>query len=362
MGFKSKDIIKSMDAVIADPAQVVELAEEYTLKNILADKKRNYLFGELLEQEKNGDELAEKLRAKPEELSSEDLQSIEKVHIDFVERLEGVKKLRESLTLEIFQEIANRSSELMQQVNLGGAEKTREVILGQMEVLAMQKDQTHFEELKNTFTEQGRTDSSIKENDRRITEYSDKNNINVYELQEAFMLPVYEDRQKAIEKVVNNGLRWYQFSWFKTGKKMEELEEERRNIRILGDQSSQALKDVAKSLAVTLSKNDDVRLSLVEAITGSEKKSEVEGSSFAGAGKDLVSEEEVQVALDEYKTKHPRKTSEKNDDVLYQSRIQDDFAKEFMATRTSKKVGKKGNVWSRIAESFMSGLFDKLSY
>ncbi len=361
MGFESKKIIEKMDATIPDPAAVAEMAPEYTLKSILADKKRSVLFGELLSQSKKGrrpigEDIAKNLLTNPDKLSSEDLSLVEEVHVDFVKRLESVKQLKESLTLDVVKEVITRSSELTKQVNLVGVEDLRNVLLDQMESLAVQEDQDHFNQIKGAIEDLAARESEIKQNDQRISEYAEKNNINVADLENAFMESDYMTRRENVKQAINDGLKWYQFSWFKTDQKIQELEQERHIIGGSSNDLNVALHDVAKSLAMTLSKNEDVRAALVENATGRKNKVEDAGLSFKDAGKDFGSEDSLQKELEEFKKKNIKLLSETDD--AYKARIQPLFEKSVL----DKKVGGKTGLWFKIKKSFMSGLIGKLKY
>ncbi len=357
-----------------------ETAEEYTVRSILQDKKRNPLFAEMLKQNSQ-EALADKI-LKGEELSADELEGLDAPRKEFEKRAESVKAMNESLTEENFQEIAQHSPEFKKYVDLVGAEQAKKVLLGEMERMAMQENPEHFTSMKGALGALTKKREKFAERDEAIEKMCREYGISTTALTEVLGIKNnMGERLVKIQKLVDESVEpaqkiidsWYNLSSTKRAHAAENIKtamaaEQERNDRFAalshalkeGETSSKridnALKIFGGALETTLSEDPEVRKALMAALHGKSPEKRPAQTSLQEAQAEIArTPEDLQTKINTYKTENGKKPFETDD--AYEARIKNSFQKQYIEAKT-----KGGGSWATLLSTMLATALNGLDY
>ncbi len=356
-----------------------ETSEEYTVRSILQDKKRNPLFAAMLEQ--NGQkEIAIKILHE-QELSANELESLDGPRKEFERRAKSVKAMNESLTKENFQEIALYSPEFKKYVDLVGAEKAKNVLLGEMERMATQENRSDFEAIETAMKNLVEKRKNFAAKDEAIGNMCREYGINTKALTEALGIADANERTEAIVKLVDNSVTTAQRitdSWYNlpstrrankaTNTNAETTTEKDREDRLYalvnalgeGNESETAVDAAITIMGVNLEsamrEDPEVRKALTSALHSKSPEKKPEQTSLQEAQAEIAKKpEDVQVEIEKYKTEHAQNPGE--NPAAYETRIKTDFGKQYIEGKTKGK-----GFWATLMSAMLTTALNGLDY
>ena len=207
---------------------VSDTSEGPTLREILANKQQQELFGEFLSRGsdqgerndqivKSDKELAQRLLKG--ELEQDDIGTLAERRDQFVQVLERSKNLRELLAKENIGEIISTSPELQKIAGLIGPERIREVVTGQIERLSI-KNPEQFNLLKTSLDSLIESRRVEKQRNVEISALCKKYNVSEKELHEIFSKKYLDNQGQEIingvdslkkadlERIIRERMNW----------------------------------------------------------------------------------------------------------------------------------------------------------
>lgn len=315
-----------------------------TIKQILADKEQSRLFGMHLEEQGNHELGAKVLSG---QLSLEEVSELSVERQNFLATLESVKAMRERLSSKNMEAIVASSPDLRKIADSVGEQGVREAVLRDLERLAIQ-DPEHFKNVSDAITGIEKTEVSVKEEDKKVSEICRKYKIGESEYLEA----VRSDDPNAVYDLIRG--RMGKFRKIFGGRVSIGMEIAGANrsadIRGLSAEYDARITGIAEALRATITDNEDVWSALVADMRGQGVERSEKEMSFSEFMNTPMNGVDIQSEWEFYKRKH------ENDQGFSEEQAKEEFAGEYLDKNVTKK--KKG-FWSSVGkalwESFIQG-------
>ena len=345
----------------------VKKEREATLKEILADKEKSSLFAELLNSSGNQDvaerlfkgEIAdgdlEKLDGQTKEFNNRQ-QEASKETKDKAELLKGAREtLRVGLTVEALNQFAGQSKQFDMVVKAVGAEGARNIILSQLEALAM-RDPGRLKTILDVFKKFSESNQAKNKPDVEIAKICEKYHITEEEFKDILRdTSDREGRQKALQEKIGEKMgKWKKFNNFSTAGRRESQAKDlldKQEIITLKDGYENDLRVIGDVMETAISKNDEVRKAftsvlLGENITQAPQEQKEEFLSFQEM-RGMVPEEDA--------LKREHDTWVEAEEKAGNTPDKDAFVGSYMGG----KMGDKKSSWGDIAKSMVKKLVEK---
>ena len=334
-----------------DKAKTSEAAEGKkiegpTVKQILADKEQSRLFGMHLEEQGNH-ELGEKIISG--QLSPEEVAELSDEREAFLTTMESVKTIRERLSSKNIEEIVASSPELKKLADSVGAQGVREAVLRDLERLAIQ-DPEHFTNIRYAIEDLERTEGLVKEEDEKVVEICRKYNIGESEYLEAVR---DKKNPNAVYDLIKGRMGFFKKNFSKKetiDAEIDGVADRTDDIRELSTRYDGRLKQLAETLQLTVTDNENVWNVLVADLRGQKVERSEKELSFSEYMNAPMKGEDIQSGWGAYKSVH------EHEQGFSEEQAKADFASEYLESNVLKK--KKG-FWSVVGkaiwESFIQG-------
>lgn len=349
------------------PTQEAAKEREMTLKEILADKEKSSHFGELLQKSGNQDVAERLFQGK---LAAGDLEKLDKQRQEFQkqqqetakemkEKNELLKDARETLrsgfTVEALTQFAGQSKQFEMIVKAIGAGGAREVILSQLEPLAM-RDPGRLKAILDVFKKFSESSKAKDKPDIEIAQICKKHGIQEDEFNDIMKdNPDQESRRKALQEKIGEKMgKWKKFNTFSTESRRESQAKDildKNEITALKNGYESDLRMVGDAMEAAISKNQEVQeafmsVLLGKGITQAPQQSKQEFMSFQEM-RGIMPEEDA--LKQEYATwaeaeKSANKTPDNN---------------AFVGSYMSGRMGEKKSSWSDITKDMIMALVQK---
>ncbi len=316
-----------------------------TIKQILADKEQSRLFGLHLEEQGNH-ELGEKIMSG--QLSPEEVGELSGERQNFLATMESVKTMRERLSSKNIEEIVASFPEFKRIADSVGPQGVREVILCDLERLAIQ-DPEHFQNINDAIEDMNRTETAMKEEDEKVSEICKKYKIGESEYLEA----VRSKDPNAVFDLVKSRMGWFK-RHFNTpeslGAEIDGAADRTADIKRLSAEYENRINGIAEALHATITDNENVWNALVADLQGRKAEKPERELAFSEFMNTPMDGANIQGEWDTYRGAH------EHDPGFSEDQAKSDFGSEYLDKNVTKK--KKG-FWSVVGkalwESFIQG-------
>jgi hypothetical protein len=317
-----------------------------TIKQILADKEQSRLFGMHLEEQGNN-ELGAKILSG--QLSPEEVSELSAERQNFLETMASVKAMRERLSSKNIEEIISSSPELQKIADSVGPQGVREAALRDLERLAIQ-DPDSFWRISGAIEDIELTETSIKEEDKKVSEICRK-----YKIGESEYLKAVRDKDNpnAVYDLVESRMGRFKklFSKKETiDAEIDGVADRTADIKMLSAEYDGRISGIAEALRATIIGNKNVWDALVADLQGQSAERPEKEISFSEFMNTPMDRENIQSEWDTYKSAHEHDQGFSEEDAKV------DFANEYLDKNVTKK--RKG-FWSIVGktlwESFIKG-------
>lgn len=262
---------------------------DVTLKEILADKEKSSLFGESLKLSGNQDIAERLLKGK---LAEGDLEKLDDRRKEFNRQQQEHSKemkdrgnllkearetLRNGLTVEALTQFAGKSKQFNMIIKAVGAEGARNIILSQLEALAM-RDPGRLKTVLDAFKKFSESSKVKNKPDIEITKICEKYHITEEEFKDILRDNLdRESRQKALEDKINEKIGWWKrktptlrkSSESKAGEILSQ-NENKDELENLKKSYEKDLQMVGDAMGVAISKNEEVQEAFMSVLLGKE--------------------------------------------------------------------------------------------
>jgi hypothetical protein len=316
-----------------------------TVKQILADKEQSRLFGLHLEEQGHR-ELGEKIKSG--QLSPEEVSELSAERQNFLATMESVKAMRERLSSKNIEEVVASSPELQKIADSVGAQGVRELVLRDLERLAIQ-DPEHFKNISAAIEDIELTETSIKEQDQKVSEICRKYNIEESEYLEAIR---DKDNPNAVYDLVKGRMGPFKKLFSKKETIDAEIDEADRteDVKKLYTEYDGRIGGLAEALRATMVDNENVWTALVAEIQGKRTDRPEKEMAFSELMDIPKSEEDIRSEWGVYKRAH------EHDQGFSEEQAKTDFTSEYLDKNViKKKKGFWGIVGKALWESFIKG-------
>ena len=314
-----------------------------TIKEILADRKQQELFGEFLREKESQTSSTDETETLSQrllrgELSSKDMDSLEAHRARFLEILEASKNLRELLNEQNFDEVMARSPGLQKRANLIGKKEVRDIITGQIDRIAI-KEPALFESLRAASDTLKKAKESRQKKFKEIEALCKKYNVDEEKL--AGILGESGTDRIKLEKIVSlvsqgmgvlGRLKIGEFRF-----KGKEINQRAKSLISLNPEAintiiteiNQGMREVGEALAATISESPDARKALASIIRSERPETKKENGPTFQEVASKMSQESTEDLIGEWKREKDQSEGSK---------------RKFI----EKRVGKQKGFWAEI--------------
>lgn len=323
-----------------------------TLKEILANKEQQDLFGEYLETEGVKD-LGSKLAGPRLEVDSNDFAALEEKRKGFLEILDRSKSITESLDANTLTKLVASSPELQTIAGMVGRDGIKAALSKHLPRAAITERQ-RFIDLEDALQQMAESKKKLDEEDEDIKKWCKENGIAEGEYLELLQTG---DPEKIVKLARSQYSLWQKIA---TRRKKQENEvhqqslDNARDIEEYWERYEADMKDVGSLLQLTMMENPLIKESLVADLKKDSPEKSEPNMSFAEMKEvrnsilqTKASKEELNSAFDVYRRGH----QEMNDDEALHG-----FSKAYTQ---DKLKGKKG-FWASILASLFLQRLSKL--
>lgn len=347
---------KELDKKGVPEAEQVPKWQKTTLKEILAKKEDSELFGEMLGRE---GELDLSKRMASGELSEEDINTLDKHRVGFLDTMQEVKLTRESITNDVVDAYTKNNPELQKVVGLIGLDAYRDIVKEKMAKMAIRHPDA-FSSLYSAVEGKNEFKNGIyKELDEEVTKLCADRKIKPESYLKAMAIEDPQERAKALKVAVKeNWGKWEKAANFLSfgtwasnraelmGSKKEEL-----------DLTTEAMKlhrsNVGEFLA-GMTDNDEIRSAVAKEIIG-EKEQKVPIEGFNESKGKMPTKESFQEDWEDYKAMFPFSDDENWEDLSPSKK--EEIRDSFIEAKKEEQAQKKSGFWGSIFEIFSESFF-----
>jgi len=278
-----------------------------TLTSILGDEKKSTLFGMMLERANDPNLVEISKRLMNGKLDQGDMAILEDHRQAYVQRMEDVKSVSESINEHSIAEYAANYQEFQNIVNLVGPKKAAEVIKGQLEKMRI-TDPFRFSGIKDAIDVlKEEKEGPYKDLDNRVKYICKKNGISESEYAEILADPDDHDRVRKLQTLVKEqyGGGKKIRNWLSRGRiarrEADYLDSYKEDIDFALSSINQRIEDVGSELYSTIENNEDVRRAMSHEILGKNLPKE-KYAGFSTLKSTIPNEVELEEEWDAYKT------------------------------------------------------------
>lgn len=318
----------------------------HTLAEILQDKKRSHLFGQLLEKSGH-DDIAQRMAEN--NLNEGDIHILEEQRKHFSEKILQAKEIEKFLTKEQVISLARGNPDFEKIVNLVGPEKAIKVFKGKLEDLAItDPDRLEWILAGSQNIDSYKKNGEYKKLEEEVQKMCEKHKINSSEYMDALTIEDVGERNEALRKLVRGKYGFLKKHFDSIAGSLSFLD-----VIELGNQKSKIdksmaelnsrLSDVGSLLAMTYSQNEDMRSAFSHELTGAQNPKE-EKFGFSEA---KPKEEDMKKRWKEFQTTGKFDASKLSPADL--ENRQDQFATQY--SKEYKEKNKDKGFWASIFDA-----------
>ncbi|HVY36019.1 MAG TPA: hypothetical protein VG982_01965 [Candidatus Paceibacterota bacterium] len=348
-------ILEDYKKKIEDAEDATKPAPQPTLKEVLANKDKSVLFGDLLKREGDTD-LAE--RVAKGELKEDDIAALEEKRGMFGKAMQEAEVVKSLTTPEAVKDFARNNPEFEKILNLVGPESASKIFQKKIEEISI-NDPDRFMDLSNRMKAmQSFKNGQFADLNNEVRDLCLKRGIGEKRYAAALAIEDPRERMKAIHKVVTeNWSGWKKAADFFTlgswsRKRARFMEMKKDDIDATLVQLRLHQNNVGAMLAGTVDGNEEMRKMFAAELTAGKIKGEPK-LSF----KDMKQELESPENYTDLWTKH-KKDKLKNWDTLSDDNKQkavDKFIGEAIQKLLQKYKGKEGS-WAQLMKIMMMAM------
>lgn len=352
-----EDYQKELDKKEIPPEDQVKQEHKRTLKDILGNQAESDLFGEMLGRE--GDLELSKRMAEGK-LTTDDISYLDSHRKGFLDTMEEVKNVKESITKDVVDAYTKNNPELQKVVGLVGLDAYRDIVKEKMATMAI-RDPEAFKALSEAVKNKNEFKSGdYKELDEEVTKMCADRNIKPESYLKAMAIEDPKERAKALKSSVTEG--WS--NWKKVGNFFTAGTWSSRRAEFMGskktelDLATEVMRnhkgDIGELLA-GMTDVPEVRNAVAKELIG-EKEAKIPVQGFKESKGQMPTEEVFQTSWAEYKKKNKLKnfeTMDPNDQDFHRDAFQEAEKNKFSETN-KKKSGFWISVFSAFYDSFQT--------
>jgi hypothetical protein len=341
MGVIEKIDEKQKEAQAAENPTAEREVKGATLREIMANKGQNDLFGTYLREE-GEEELALKLAKVKLDQGSLDPEDFEKLNgrrLGFLEIMEWSKNMAEVLDLDSLNRLIEASPELKMLRDLTDPERIRDAILRQLPEIAI-LDRERFKHMSEQAVEFSKTKNAIAEENKNIAKLCKE-----YGIDEKKYVEILSSGDRSqLTELVSGKIGTWKSLFMSTQKIIDKIDEldktEVINQHLMKFNSD--IKGIAGSLGATLMENETLRKSLSRGIIG-EEASRFESGMPLGEVK-RPKEEDVDTAFEEFMRGVPQGVD------------REEAVESFSRGYAEKAMKGKKGFWAKITGEFFGSM------
>jgi len=332
-----------------------------TLKDILNDKEKSSLFGDMLKRD-NDTEIANRLAEG--NLTEGDISSLEERRTTFTETMKRVESLKETITPATLEAFARNNKDFEKILKLVGPDSAVAIYKKQIAEFSI-SDPDRFTALANaTENYNSYLAGDWKETDTFVKDELKKLNVKESSYAKALAIEDEVDRAKALRGAVREGYGWFKKTgdWLSAGAlskgKVGLLEEGKDVIDDARAKLQYYRSQVGDTLSASTEGNEIMRKALSQELVGDKMESKP-ATGFKEMKNSVMTESALQQQWSAYK-KHNEDISKVSWEELEQDRktmARNEFtqAQKDLYKQTNKdKTGFWGTVFGAFAEMFVS--------
>ncbi len=295
---------KELDKNEVPEEEKVKPEHKKTLKEILGNKEESDIFGEMLAQE--GDvELSKRLASG--QLTEDDIDELDGHRKSFLDTMEDVKMVKESITNDVVNAYTKNNPELQKVVGLVGLDGYRNIVKEKLARLSI-KDPQGFGFLLESVKDKNKFESSdnYKGLDEEVSKLCADRKIKPESYLKAMAIEDPKERSKALKGVVKEG--WS--NWKKaanvftfgtwSSRRAELMGSKKEELDLATEVMRKHKADVGEFLAA-MTDNDEVRGALAKELIG-EKEEKIPVQGFKESKGHMPTTEGYQNKWSEYKS------------------------------------------------------------
>ena len=333
-------------------AEAMPQNESQTLAEILSDKKKGALFGELLKRD-GDEELAKRIAGK--NLEPYDISILDKYRTEFTEKMAQVEKVEEMLSEESLMGIAQNHPDFKKIITLVGTEKAIIVIKSQLRDMCFM-DENGFNaiakpiELHNDYIE-----GEYKETNEKVEKICKDMQITPEEYLSTLEIKDPQEKERKLKELSGRTYSGFKRAiniislgkWAKN-EGLQNLKDSETSIEDSLFELEEHKKNIGTALFISISDNENLRNAFSGELVGDKQVSKTEGRGFGDAKKEApektFSEEDFNKDWEEYK-----KRNGYDSNPSYQEDMKDSFINEQVGKSKKNSQENKG-FWASIFE------------
>ncbi len=332
----------------------------HTLTEVLQDKNKSHLFGELLKRDGNED-LA--LRLASGKLEESDIFYLEQQRKIFSEKMTQSEKIEALLTKDNVIEFARNHPEFEKVINLLGPEKAIKVIQGQLKNISI-TDEYRFNSIASAIeTYEGYRTGELKTVNDKVEKLCKDKKITPKEYLDALAITDPEEKERVLRELsdrtysgFSKAINFISRGAFKKNSTLEDLRYSEFLMETSIDELNAYQNNIGAALFASLSGNEEMRSSLFSGLLN-EKATEEAKPGFKDAKKESASNTFTEKKFNEDWEAYKKASGYETASALDQDATKDAFIEEQKGKYQEKNKQAQG-FWASIFTTLLEEMIN----